>query len=57
MNDMKKEWKTPTITKVKLEFDKEMTNNCSGSANPSKHGCQQHPGCWSNPNSPNGGQS
>jgi len=56
MNDMKKEWRTPTLTKVKLEFDKEMSSNCQGSGNSSKHGCQQHPGCWSNPNH-GGGQS
>jgi len=52
MDDMKKEWVTPTITKVKLEFDKEMSNNCRGSNKPSKNnsacGNQNVPGCWSN---------
>jgi hypothetical protein len=59
MNDMKKEWIKPTLTKVKLEFDKEMSNNCSFSANPSKNVCQQDSGsgCWSNPNYGDGSQS
>jgi hypothetical protein len=57
MNDMKREWIKPTLTKVKLEFDKEMSNNCSQSANPSKDNCGHHPGCWSNPHQENGGQS
>ncbi len=41
MDDMKKEWKTPTLTKVKLEFDKEMSNNCQGSGNSSRNKCLQ----------------
>ena len=59
MNDMKREWIKPTLTKVKLEFDKEMTNNCSGSGNSSKNNCQHNSGegCWSNPNYGNGSQS
>jgi len=49
MGEVKKQWETPTVTKVKLEFDKEMTNNCHGSSNPSKnHPCGPHGAgnCW-----------
>ena len=49
MNKMKKEWITPTMTRVKLEFDKEMSNNCHGSSNPSKnHPCGPEGvgNCW-----------
>ena len=35
-----KEWQTPKLTKVKLEFDKEMGNNCHASSGPSgNHPC------------------
>ena len=60
MDDIKKEWIKPTLTKVKLEFDKEMSTNCSSpSGNSAKGKCQQVPGtgCWSNPNYGNGSQN
>ena len=40
MDDMKKEWIKPTLTKVKLEFDKEMSSNCQGSGNSARNKCQ-----------------
>ena len=52
MAELKKEWSTPVLTKVTLEFDKEMTTNCYGSgqtpqANGKGCGVQSSGTCWS----------
>lgn len=52
MTELKKEWSTPVITKVMLEFDKEMVTNCYGSsktpqANGKGCGVQSSGTCWS----------
>ena len=53
MIEFKKEWSAPEVTKVILEFDKEMAQNCYGSAKTpaaSGKGCgvQSSGTCWSN---------
>ena len=52
MDNLKKEWRVPTLTKVKLEFDKEMaSHSCRHSGNSAQPGnCgtdHSPPGCWS----------
>ncbi len=55
MTEIKKAWTTPVITKVMLEFDKEMTTNCYGSgktpqSNGKGCGVQSSGTCWSTGN-------
>ena len=37
MGTTKLKWETPVFTKVKLEYDKEMSRNCRGSARASSN--------------------
>lgn len=55
--ETKKQWTTPVVTKVKLEFDKEMAANCHGSNKSSQRnnkGCgpQSSGTCWTNNKAP-----